>query len=120
MAYLLITPHSSFVTVEKVDLPKDDHEFLHKCYELLQCDTIDIVPSINPEWKLIIDDNAKLYDGWEKNVNAFATLLYCDPLIDVIVGRVIVARQEGCDLVPLTEKDVKQIFKLVERFTSDF
>lgn len=119
MPYVLITPHRSFIAVEKVDLPKDDHEFLLKCYELLQCDTIDVVPCFRPDWRLIIDDNAKLFEGWENNVNVLATLLYCDPLVDVIVGRVIVARLQGCDLVPLTERDFELIDDLAKQLIAD-
>ncbi len=58
----------------EVQQPKNSTDFkLEELYELLECDTIQVLPmgDNNPERDILIgDDNAKLADTWETNRKA--------------------------------------------------
>lgn len=103
MPYLKINYDDALPPFEEVELPENPTEWLRSCYDAIGCTTIQTVPTIfNGLFKvvLIVDDEAKLYDGWERRINKIATQLYGSE-DDVIVGDVLLARVEGYDLVPL-------------------
>lgn len=112
MPYLKINADCSKPPIEAVELPQDPTEWLHACYDCINCDTIDVVPTVFSRIMLVVDDNGKMFDNWEANINQVATILYGNPY-DCIVGDCLVALRNGCDLVPLPE-DVAQW--LVQKF----
>lgn len=108
MPYLKINYDDALPPFEEVELPEHSTEWLRSCYDLIGCSTIQTAPTIfNGLFKvvLILDDEAKLYDGWESRINKLATQLYNSDY-DVIVGNVLLARVEGYDLVPLAHCEI--------------
>lgn len=96
---------SIFPWFEELDLPEDVTEWLHAVHAAIGCSTIQIVPTVVRGIVLVIDDDGKLRDGWERRFNKIATILYGN-YADGIVGDAILARVQGEDLVPLTSADV--------------
>lgn len=105
MPYLKINYDCSKPTFEELDLPDDWRSWLDACYNVIGCRTIETVSTVVRGLVLVIDDEGKLWDGWENRINKVASVLYgsdCDP----IVGDAILARVNDEGLVPLTSDDV--------------
>lgn len=110
MSYLLINYDDSKPALTKIELPEDSTEWLHQVYKHLECDTIDVVPTILRGIYLVIDDNGKCFDGWERKVNSVASALYGSPWDD-IVGNAILTRRDGCELCDLLPSDIEMLCK---------
>lgn len=100
---------------EAIDLPEDS--FLDACYSTIGCRSIEVVQTIVPGLVLIVDEEAKCFDGWEKRINLYASFLYCASAYDVISGHAILARRKGPDLFPLEKCDVDCLVRLFSSFT---
>lgn len=90
---------------EELELPEDTGEWLDACYNAIGCSCIQTAPTVVRGLVLVIDDEGKLWDGWENRINKVATVLYGSHT-DVIVGDAILARVEGENLVPLSPYDI--------------
>lgn len=64
---------------------------LNDLYKHANCDTIQIIRTINPKWLMVIDDNGKLL---RKPANPMATSLYYAYPYDFIVGTVFIGTNE--------------------------
>lgn len=101
MPYLKINHDDAKPTFEEVELPEDPRAWLDACYASLGCTTIATAPTVIRGILLVIDDEGKLWDGWENRINTVASILYGSEF-DPIVGDAILARVDGENLVPLT------------------
>lgn len=108
MPYLKINQDVSKPTFELIDLPDDPTAWLHACYDVLQCSTIATAPTVLRGILLVIDDEAKLWDGWQFRINNVASILY-GSYLDSIVGDALLARVDGENLVPLTSDDIERL-----------
>ena len=108
MPYLKINHDDVKPTFEKLDLPDDPRAWLTACYNALGCSTIEIVPTVIRGLVLVIDDEGKLWDGWQNRINKVASILYGSDW-DKIVGDAILARDAGDKLAPLTSYDVDRL-----------
>lgn len=111
MPYLKISHDCTKSPFELVSIPDESYEWLHTVYELIGCDCIEIANTMIGDLVLVLDESGKCFDDWEFRVNIIATQLYGHPY-DPIVGDVILARREGPDLIPLTDKDIERIERL--------
>lgn len=108
MPYLKINHDNAKPTFEELNLPDEPRAWLDACYNAIGCRTIETVSTVVRGLVLVIDDEGKLWDGWESRINKVASVLYgsdCDP----IVGDAIVARVNDEGLVPLTSYDVDRL-----------
>lgn len=105
MPYLKINHDDSKPTFEEVELPEDPSAWLYACYDALGCSTIETAPTVLRGIVLVIDEEGKLWDGWQNRINKVASILYRSDW-DPIVGDAILARVDGENLVPLTASDV--------------
>ena len=108
MPYLKINHDDVKPTFEELNLPDEPRAWLDACYNAIGCSTIETVSTVVRGLVLVIDDEGKLWDGWESRINKVASVLYgsdCDP----IVGDAIVARVNDEGLVPLTSDDVDRL-----------
>lgn len=108
MPYLKINCDDRKPIFEELDLPEDVTEWLHACYTAICCRTIQTAPTVIRGIVLVIDEEGKLFDGWEHRINKIATVLY-GSYSDVIVGDAILARVAGEELVPLTTADIDRL-----------
>lgn len=108
MPYLKINQDASKPTFEVLDLPDDPTAWLHSCYDVLQCTTIETAPTVLRGIVLVIDDEGKLWDGWQNRINNVASILY-GSYWDSIVGDAILARVDRENLVPLTADDIERL-----------
>lgn len=100
MPYLKINHDDAKPTFEEIDLPEDPRAWLEACYAAISCSTIETAPTVFREVVLVIDEECKLWDGWQNRINKVASILHastCDP----IVGDAILAKVDGENLVPL-------------------
>lgn len=112
MSYISIPyDHLSFYCV---DLAPESSKFLDACYEVCQCSSIEVAPTRFPGIVMIIDEEGKCKDGWNKKINPFASHLY--PYQDVIVGNVLLASVNGEDLCPLSDVEQEAVLQLLVRF----
>ena len=112
MSYIKIYEDATkFPSFEIVELPEELNAWLNACYKLLNCNSIEIVPSVLRGIVLVIDEEGKLKDGWLSRTNQIATQLYRNSHYDVITGDAILARVDGEKLVPLTTEDIKRLKK---------
>lgn len=109
MPYLKINQDDTKPTFEELDLPEESRAWLDACHNALGCSTIQTAPTVFRGIVLVIDDEGKLWDGWENRINKVATILYGSDW-DTIVGDAILARIDGEDLVPLTSADITQLY----------
>ena len=93
---------------ETIYIPSDSTGFLHRCYDLIGCDSIEVASTLISGIVMIVDEMGKCWDGWEDRINEYASFLYANP-IDPIVGNVILARRVGSELYPLSDADVYHI-----------
>lgn len=108
MPYLKINHDDVKPTFEALDLPDDPRAWLAACYNALGCSTIETVPTVIRGLVLVIDDEGKLWDGWQNRINKVASILYGSDW-DPIVGDSIIARVVGDNLAPLTSVDVDRL-----------
>lgn len=108
MPYLKINQDASKPTFEELELPDDATAWLHACYDVLQCRTIATAPTVLRGILLVVDDEAKLWDGWQHRINNVASILY-GSYCDCIVGDAILSRVNGENLVPLTADDIERL-----------
>lgn len=108
MSYLKINQDDSKPVFEELDFPEEPIAWLDSCYNSLGCSSIETVRTVIPGIVLIIDEEGKLWDGWENRINEVASVLRgC--LWDPIVGDAILARVDGENLVSLTSYDVDRL-----------
>ena len=108
MPYLKINYDNSKPIFEELALPDDWRSWLDACYNVIGCRTIETAPTVIRGLVLVIDDEGKLWDGWENRINKVASVLYgsdCDP----IVGDAILARVNDEGLVPLASDDIDRL-----------
>lgn len=106
MPYLKINyDNTTKPTFEALDLPEDSWAWLDACYNAINCTTLATAPTVFEHIVLVIDDEGKLWDGWEDRINKIASILY-GTTWDSIVGDAILARVDGENLVPLTSVDI--------------
>lgn len=110
MPYLKINEDDALPLFEELDLPDEPRAWLHACYDALGCSTIETAPTVLQGIVLVIDDEGKLWDGWQNRINKVASILYGSDW-DAIVGDAILARVEGENLVPLTSDDVDRLYR---------
>lgn len=108
MPYLKINYDGAKPTFEKVYLPDDPRAWLDACYNALGCSTIQTAPTVIRGLVLVIDEEGKLWDGWQNRINKVASALYGSDW-DPIVGDAILARVDGENLAPLTSDDVERL-----------
>lgn len=112
MPYLKINHDDAKPTFEELDLPEEPRAWLDACYNALGCSTIQTAPSVLRGIVLVIDEEGKLWDGWQNRINKVASILYGSDW-DPIVGDAILARVDGeslvPNLVPLTSVDVDRL-----------
>lgn len=91
---------------------------LEDLYRHADCDTIQIVRTINPRWLMVIDDNGKLLG---KPANPMATSLYYACPYDFIVGTVFIGTSEPpClddepDVFAMKYDDAMALFNALEK-----
>lgn len=100
--YVLITTNGEFEIVQI-----DKEQFLDRCYELINCEIIEIcVPNVfGNSLRFVIDEMGKLND---QKYNPLATTLYNRPDIlfgNVIVGKVGLNQYGELDIVELTNEE---------------
>ena len=106
MKYWKINADPAKPTFEPVELPEDSRGFLLGCYDAIECRLIEVTPTCIRGLVLIVDEEGKLFDGWEVNQAATAIhAIYGDP----IAGDAILARRVNSDLLPPTEKDMERL-----------
>ncbi len=105
MPYLKINHDDAKPMFEELDLPDDSRAWLDACYNALGCRIIETAPTVLRGVVLVIDEEGKLWDGWQKRINKVASILYGSDW-DPIVGDAILARIDGENLAPLTSDDV--------------
>lgn len=108
MPYLKINHDDSKPPFEELVLPDEPRSWLDACYNALGCCTIETVPTVLRGIVLVVDEEAKLWDGWQNRINKVASTLY-GTARDLIVGDAILARVDGENLVPLTPDDVDRL-----------
>ena len=108
MSYLKINYDDAKPIFERVQLSENSVQWLDDVYNLIHCQSVEVVPTVIRGIYLIIDDEGKLYDDWCNRINTLATILY-GSRSDVIVGDAILARRSGGDLLPLTDSDIDLI-----------
>lgn len=104
MPYIKINHDDIDTVFDEIDLPDEPIAWLHACYNALGCSSIETVPTVLRGIVLVIDEEGKLWDGWQNRINRVASIIsgsYCDP----IVGDAILAKIDGVNLVPLTRDD---------------
>lgn len=111
MPYLKINQDDSKPTFEELDLPDESRAWLEACYNALCCSIIQTAPTVIRGIVLVIDEEGKLWDGWQNRINKVASILYGSDY-DPIVGDAILARCDGENLVPLTCADVDRLYFL--------
>lgn len=105
MPYMKINQDDVMPTFEELDLPDEPRAWLDACYNALGCSTVETASTVLRGIVLVIDEQGKLFDGWENRINKVASILYGSDW-DVIVGDAILARVDGENLAPLTSNDV--------------
>jgi hypothetical protein len=108
MPYLKINHDDSKPTFEEVELPGDSRAWLDTCYELIGCVCVQVAPTCIRGVVLVIDEEAKLYDGWQNRINKVASILYGSDW-DPIVGDALLARVDGEELEPLTDQQIELV-----------
>lgn len=108
MPYLKINHDDAKPTFEELDLPEESRAWLDACYNSLGCSTIQTAPTVLQGIVLVIDEEGKLWDGWQNRINKVASILYGSDW-DPIVGDAILARVDGENLVPLTSADADRL-----------
>lgn len=103
MTYYKINYDDSKPTIEPVEL--HDETWLEDCYNAIDCQLIEVVPTAIRHLVLIIDEEGKLWDGWQKRINTVASIMN-GSYDDFIVGNAILAREHEGELQPPTEKDM--------------
>ena len=111
MPYLKINYDDTKPTFEKIYLPSDPRAWLDACYKALRCSIIETTSTVISDVVLVLDEEGKLWDGWQRRINRVATFLV-GKVIDPIVGDAILARVNGDNLVPLTSGDVDLVYRL--------
>ena len=100
--YVLITTNGEFEVVQI-----DKEQFFNRCYELINCEIIEIcVPNVfGNSLRFVIDKSGKLND---QKYNPLATTLYNRPDIlfgNVIVGKVGLNQYGELDIIELTNDE---------------
>ena len=108
MPYLKINYDDAKPTFEELYLPREPRAWLDACHNVLGCSIIETAPTIFRGVVLVIDEEAKLFDGWHNRINKVASILYCSDF-DLIVGDAILARVDGENLAPLTSDYVDRL-----------
>lgn len=108
MPYLKINQDDSKLPFEELDLPADSMSWLDACHNAIGCTSIETVPTVFRGIILVIDEEGKLWDGWQNRINRVASILYGSDW-DPIVGDAILARVAGEDLGPLTSDDIDRL-----------
>ena len=108
MPYLKINHDNAKPTFEELDLPDEPRAWLDACYNAIGCSTIETAPTVIRGFVLVIDEEGKLFDGWQCRINKVASVLYGSDW-DLIVGDAILARVDGENLAPLTSGDVDRL-----------
>lgn len=108
MPYLKINYDDAKPAFEELDLPEDVSAWLDACYQVIGCSLIETAPTVFRDLILVIDQEGKLWDGWQNRINTVASILYGSEW-DPIVGDAILARVDGENLVPLTSDDVDRL-----------
>lgn len=110
MPYLKINSDDALPLFDEVSLPDESRAWLDACYNALGCSTIQTAPTVIRGIVLVIDEEGKLWDGWQNRINKVASILYGSDW-DPIVGDAILARVDGENLVPLTPADVDRLHR---------
>lgn len=108
MPYLKINHDDSKPTFEELELPEGSRAWLDACYTALGCSIIQTAPTVFRGIVLVIDEEGKLWDGWQNRINKVASILYGSDW-DPIVGDAILARVDGERLVPLSSADIYRL-----------
>ena len=108
MPYLKVNHDDSKPPFEELVLPDEPRAWLDACHNALGCSTIETAPTVLRGIVLVIDEEGKLWDGWQNRINKVASILYGSAW-DSIVGDAILARVDGENLVPLTLDDVDRL-----------
>ena len=108
MPYLKINYDDAKPTFEELALPEESRAWLDACYTALGCSNIQTAQTVLRGIVLVIDEEGKLWDGWQNRINKVASILY-NSVWDPIVGDAILARVDGENLVPLTSADVDKL-----------
>ena len=110
MPYLKINQDNTKPMFEELALPDEPRAWLDACHNVLGCSIIETAPTILRGVVLVIDEEAKLFDGWQNRINKVASILYGSDF-DFIVGDAILARVDGENLAPLTSHDVALLLR---------
>ena len=108
MPYLKINQDDAKPPFEELFLPEEPRAWLDACYNALGCSNIETVPTVLRGIVLVVDEEAKLWDGWQNRINKVASILYGSDW-DPIAGDAILARVAGENLVPLTPDDADRV-----------
>lgn len=113
MPYLKINQDDSKPIFEELNdqwFPDEPIAWINACYNALGCSTIKTVPTVLRGIVLVIDEESKLWDGWQNRINKIASILYGSDW-DSISGDAILARVDGEKLAPLTSDDVDRLIR---------
>ena len=108
MPYLKINQDDAKPPFEELFFPGEPRAWLDACHNVLGCSIIQTAPTVLRGIVLVIDEEGKLWDGWQNRINKVASILYGSAR-DPIVGDAILARVSGENLVPLTPDDVDRV-----------
>lgn len=108
MPYLKINQDNSKPMFEELALPDEPRAWLDACHNVLGCRVIETAPTILRGVVLVIDEEAKLFDGWHFRINKVASILYGSDF-DLIVGDAILVRVDGENFAPLTSDDIDRL-----------
>ncbi len=111
MTYYRINQDEAKPTFEPVEIPEGDTEWLRACYDLIGCNQIEVATTHFKGLLLLVDEEGKLWDGWQSRINYVATLLH-GGWRDPIVGDAILCREKDGDLIPPTDKDIDTLIRL--------
>lgn len=110
MPYLKINHDDSNSMFEELNFPEDPMAWLDACHNALGCSSIQTASTVFRGVVLIIDEEGKLWDGWENRINIVASILHGSNR-DPIVGDAILAQIDGENLVPLSPMHIDILYR---------
>ena len=106
--YLKINYDDSKPIFEDIELGNGVVDFFSGCYSILDCDHIEVVPTVVCGLFMIIDEEGKLRSDSSLRYNTVATMLYGSNS-DFVTGDSILCRVKDEEIVPLTDVDIKRV-----------
>ena len=124
MKWLKINQDDAKPMLEIVNLP-DGKDWLPAAYRQLSCSSIECVHCYigGIRFVLVIDEEGKCKDEWNKRINTIATKLYNLTFLirfpyDCIVGDCLIGKTvqtgNGYDIVPLSKPETLRMIRLLE------